>query len=596
MAGLGVLLIILGCATYLYLKGTTVKSFAAVIITICASAIAFTYFEVLANVFISRGYNSRYPTLTPWVQPLAFVSLFVLTFAILRTIASRLTRQPVDLGPLPERIGRIVCGIFLGLLLSGLLLTVLAMAPLPNKYPYQRFDSTRPDPEKPRKVLFNVDGFATACFSVISNGSFSGKKSFASLHPDFPDQAFLNRHNVSADISIVTGSQAIEVPRKKNAAWYAPEGLKSSTGKPLPPRTGHTLTIVRVEIKKSALRESGKFTLSQLRLICKQKHDAENPLVGNSRNIYPLGYVKTANLLQLKNLDDKIELQAADFEGPVRAIDFAFYVPNDFQPVLLEFKQNGIARVPPPVSGEQAPPPAPFVQMSNCGRNSADLNPVTSADVYGVELATGTRLLEGLTLEISDPNHWRSSQTSRSIKPAQFEGEQINCVRAELKVVEPPKDPQTSSKKAAKKDKKVFSQMLKPRHGYELLSLRCNKPPTGKPIRAQQLPVLVELSGPIHRPVGVIASGKVAGQTVYEVDYCSLAAEQVPDGLVFDTDGLVATPFPNTVWLTEKADSIREFYTLYLVRSDRKAIIIGVRPGDSQTTAGFKKYEGFLVK
>jgi len=154
MAGLVVMLIILGCAAYQYLKGTLVKSFAMIIVTICASVVAFGYFELLADVFVSRSDNSRFASVIPWAQPLSFVLLFVLAFAILQTIVTQLLSKPVDLGFLPERIGRVVCGVFLGLILSGLLLTTLAMAPLPNKYPYQRFDADRPLAEKAQQRIF----------------------------------------------------------------------------------------------------------------------------------------------------------------------------------------------------------------------------------------------------------------------------------------------------------------------------------------------------------------------------------------------------------------------------------------------------------
>ena len=187
MGSLLVVLIILGCVAYQYLKGTLVKSFVVVITSICASVVAFGYFELLANVFISCE------IFVLWAYPLSFALLFILAFAVLQTIAAQLTRRPIDLGLLPERIGRVVCGIFLGLIVSGLLLTAAAMAPIPAKYPYQRFDETSPDPENPGKVLLNADGFATGWFSIVSSGSFSGKRSFATLHPAFLDQLFLNR-------------------------------------------------------------------------------------------------------------------------------------------------------------------------------------------------------------------------------------------------------------------------------------------------------------------------------------------------------------------------------------------------------------------
>ena len=91
MASLLVILVILGCAVYQYLKGTLVKSFAAVITAVCASIVAFGYFELLANVFINRE------LIVSWAQPLCFVLLFVLAFAILQTIAVQLVRPPIEL-------------------------------------------------------------------------------------------------------------------------------------------------------------------------------------------------------------------------------------------------------------------------------------------------------------------------------------------------------------------------------------------------------------------------------------------------------------------------------------------------------------------
>jgi len=371
IANLFVGLIILGCAAYLYLKGTLVKSFAMVINVICASVAAFGYFEILANVLIGRSDIAEYSSLASWAQPLSLFLLFILAFAILQTITLQLTRRPVDLGFLPERVGRVLCGILSGLLISGLLLTALAMAPLPNKYPYQRFDENRPDAKKPNKVLFNADGFAAGWFSIISRGSFKGQRSFATLHPSLPDQAFLNRYRDG--VPIVTSSEAIEVPRK-NAAWTIPAGLRNAEdpNEQIEPQSGYNLIIVRVGIKRKAAKDAGTFTLSQLRLICKQKGSAENPFTGNGINIYPLGYLKTANQMHRKQLNEEIRI--ADFKDNAEWMDFVFEVPNDFSPVLVEFKQNNIAQVPPLVSAEQVPPVVSLTEPSKSEKAPADTN------------------------------------------------------------------------------------------------------------------------------------------------------------------------------------------------------------------------------
>jgi hypothetical protein len=371
MGGLLVVLIILGCVAYQYLKGTFVKSFAIIIISICAGVAAFGYFEFLANILVSRE------ILVLWAQPLSFALLFILTFAILQTIAAQLTRRSVDLGFLPEHIGRVVCGIFLGLIVSGFLLTAAAMAPISARYPYQRFNETNPDPENPNKVLLNADGFATGWFSIISSGSFSGKRSFAALHPAFLDQLFLNRHEIDNRVSIITSSDAIEIPKK--AVWPAPEGLKDSNEKLVLSKSGHSLTIVRVGITTKAIKEDGTFTPSQLRVICKQKSDDKNPLAGKGKNIYPAGYLKTADQLQTKKLTDHIEIERSDFDGGVKEIDFVFYVPDGFVPVLVEFKQNSINQLPPPVTADQAPPAAPFTAMPERAKDTAENAPKDTA-------------------------------------------------------------------------------------------------------------------------------------------------------------------------------------------------------------------------
>lgn len=588
MASAAVILIILGCAAYQYLKGTVVKAFATLIAAVCANVAAFAYFELLANVLISRG------KLIPWAQPLAFAVLFIVTFAVLQTIASQLARRPAELGLIPERVGRVLCGIILGLLVSGVLLTAVAMTPIPTKYPYQRFDAARPNADTPAKALFNADGFATGWFGILSTGSFSGKNSFAIVHPDFIDQLSLNRHSASDGVSIITTSEPIQVP-KKNAVWPAPDDLRDSDGRPAPQKSGHNITIARIGILKTAIKDAGTFTLSQIRLVAKPKSDAKDKFAGKGVNVYPIGYLKTANQLTVKQLNDKIEIDRGDFAGKVRWIDFAFQVPSGFVPVLAEFKLNSIAELPAPVTYDNAPPAEPFIQMSECATDIAQLQPVTSAKIHGIELATLSKLLSGCELDVSDPNQWRELQTQRSQKPALFDEGRITYVRAEL-ILQKPAGEDEASERSSRRKASSFSRMLKPLDGYRLLSLKCNEPSTGLAIRADQLPTLVELSGLIHKPVGVIAAAKSGDQIIYEVDYCGLMADDTTEGLSIAEDTSVADPFPDTVWLTAQAQSISEFYVLYLVKTGKRAVITAVKPADVQTAATFKENEGFAIK
>lgn len=376
MGSLVVVIIILGCGAYQYFKGTIFKAVSAIIITICASAVAFGYFEMLAAFFTKEGSAGKYPAIVPYAQPLCFALLFIVTFAVLQTAAMQLTRLPVDFGLMPERIGRLILGVLLGLILSGLLLTGLAMAPLPNKYPYQRFEGTSPSAQSPNRVLLNADGFVSGWFGLLSKGSFRAirePRSFATLHPAFIDQLFLNRQNDSPDIPLITSAQSIEVPNK-NGAWYAPAaGIKDADGKPIAAQAGHALVVVRMGILKNTIKDSGRFTLGQLRLICKQKDVSGDPLAGKGRNVYPIGYFSAPDRITTKRLTEPITIDRSDYVGQDtrRYVDYVFNVPNDYVPVLLEFKGNCIVDLPRIVSAEQAPPPAPFVERAKTEPDAA---------------------------------------------------------------------------------------------------------------------------------------------------------------------------------------------------------------------------------
>ena len=377
MASLAVVLIILGCSALMYFKGTVVKAIGMIIIAIFSSVVAFGYFEVLSNVIISRGNEGSLLSLVPWAQALCFSLLFIVTFGLLQTAATFLARHRVDLGFLPEIIGRIVCGIILGFIISGILLTALQMVPLDLSYPYQRFDPSSLDPDNPSGVLLNADGFATGLFGIISNGSFSGKNSFKTIHPNYLDQLFMNR--LIGKTSNVSGaSPAIEVP--KPAVWPASQAVKEQVDKfvselrtrggkvayepggksvPIPISTegSYNPTIVRVGIKKRAIyREAkvngGAFTPSQLRLICTRS-------TGEAVNAYPMGYLKAKDEMEIS---PEINIAIGDIEGKARYIDFVFCVPSGYEPALVEFKLNSIVEIPTEaiVSPDQAPAVSPF--------------------------------------------------------------------------------------------------------------------------------------------------------------------------------------------------------------------------------------------
>jgi hypothetical protein len=188
MINILVLLIIAGCAIAVFYKLNVTSALTAVIAAVCTVMVAFNFVESAASI---AGF------LGGWSKTFCFLLLSVLPFGLLLSAIKYLVKNPVNLDLLTERIGRVIFGLILGVFLSGFLLVACAMSPLPAKYPYNRFD--RADQSSPNKLILNVDGFVTGLFTTLSDGSFSGGKSF---DRNYLDKLYKDRLNQSADSQV----------------------------------------------------------------------------------------------------------------------------------------------------------------------------------------------------------------------------------------------------------------------------------------------------------------------------------------------------------------------------------------------------------
>ncbi|UCD48580.1 MAG: hypothetical protein JSW27_13720 [Phycisphaerales bacterium] len=369
MVSLVMLAIIAGCAVALYLKGTFIQGLTLVFNALLAGFVAFAFYEMMGGLLVKYAAG-----IALWAQMICFLLLFLLALAVLQTVTMQLGKEKTDLGEWPERVGRVVSGIILGYLTTGYLLTALALAPLPNNLPYARFPERSPDPTKPNKPMLSPDGFVTGLFETVSKGSFAAigtPKSFAVLHADFLNQLYLNRHPVAQDVPLMTSAAALSIPTKAGV-WEAPATLRDSDGQAVTARSGETLMLVRVGIKKRALKDAGKFTLSQLRLICAAKGSGADALAGQGQAVYPIGYIGSGGRLEKKSLTELITIQASQVPDTSQEIDFAFYVPTGLTPALIGFKGNNLEKVSAPVSGEDIPSPVFFGGSSPASENRGE--------------------------------------------------------------------------------------------------------------------------------------------------------------------------------------------------------------------------------
>ena len=355
MISIVMLAIMAGCAIYLFLKGTLAQGIAMIFNALLAGFAAFGFYEMLTEYLIKYS-----PGVAVWAPMICFLLLFVLVFAILQAGTMQISKEKIDLGKLPEQIGRPVAGVILGYVVTGHLLVAAAMAPIPSEYPYPRFDDRNPNPANPTKPLLSPDGFAAGLFGTVSTGSFSPigePKSFAMMHAGFIDQLYLNRLK-GKDVSLMTATEAFRTPGK-DGVWEAPENLRDSEGKPVSSQAGKNLMLVRVEFRQAAMKDASKFTLSQFRLVCGPKTTA-GPLAAKGEAVYPAGYIGAGGRLETKALGEIISIDPAKVPSEGVTMDLAFHVPTSLTPVLIEFKRNNVARVSAVASAEDAPQPIPF--------------------------------------------------------------------------------------------------------------------------------------------------------------------------------------------------------------------------------------------
>ena len=337
LATLLVLVITVLCVAHFYLKSSAITSFATLISAILGLILAFNYYEILANMLISRGHGEK------WAQPGCFILLFMVGVAVTRLLADFLT-GPINFGNPIKYASAIICGVFVGLIISGAILIAIAMAPTNPKWPYPRFGAegravTPASLNNPKKALLNVDSLAAGIFGWVSKGSLSSGKSFSVYHADFINQIHLNSLGASNQILSIAAKEAVTIPKN---------GVRMLSDNRVAVRTG----IRGKEIADGGAMNEGKilFTLSQIRLICKPKAQS-NDLSGTAQAYYPHAYnIAGQPAEDASDLGATIPFSRQDLKKLTAWIDVLFKVGPSMTPVLLEFKQNTVVSLPKAVA------------------------------------------------------------------------------------------------------------------------------------------------------------------------------------------------------------------------------------------------------
>ncbi|MHC5144415.1 MAG: hypothetical protein ACYSOX_02145, partial [Planctomycetota bacterium] len=119
-----VILVLLLTLAFFYLKCSMMQSLMTLWSAVLTTIVAFSYYEWVANLFISRGYAPNFALCG------SFTVLFVVIFASLRALSELLITTPVDLGNVVKLPVALVCGLLTGIIFSGNLLVALGLLPL----------------------------------------------------------------------------------------------------------------------------------------------------------------------------------------------------------------------------------------------------------------------------------------------------------------------------------------------------------------------------------------------------------------------------------------------------------------------------------
>ena len=212
MALVIVILVLLLTLAFFYLKCSMMQSLLTLWSAILSTIIAFSSYEFMAELFISRSFG------LDWALLSCFTLIFVVIFAVLYSFSDFLIGIDINLGNVVKLPAALVCGFLTGLIISGNLLVALGLLPMHGKVFYSRFDQA-PDATvaagNPKAPALGTDGLVIGLYNRISAGSMSSGKSFGVFHADYLSQIHLNKLKTKDDVLSVCSRDALTLPQDK---------------------------------------------------------------------------------------------------------------------------------------------------------------------------------------------------------------------------------------------------------------------------------------------------------------------------------------------------------------------------------------------
>ncbi len=341
------------------------SSLLMLVLTLSCTAFAFGMHEWVAYNWISK-WRPQY------AYAISLAACFGVPLIVLRLLFDRFIRRAPLLPAIVDRVGGGICAVITAFTLSGVLAIALQMIP----FEYGLFGFSRIPPvieedsdnitlkitppkldRKQQELWLSPDRFAVGMASLLSDGIFSGERSFVADNPDYvsvvgwvnstrEDVARFSQKNGIRVIESGTVSEIYEYKKPLSRRG----GQTSAEWTPIQPKAQHRFVVVRVGFDRDAVKDQWQrvtFTLRQFRVVGQRKHRSDKEqyhaiALNSGDEQFPERHVayRTTRHGAWPIVDDVLWPKSEFDNGN---IEIVFELPEDFQPEYIAFRHGAYA-------------------------------------------------------------------------------------------------------------------------------------------------------------------------------------------------------------------------------------------------------------
>lgn len=333
--------------------------------TLASVALALGFYEPLNDLLSGQlGIPSGYS------EPASIMILFLVGFAVLRTLADNYLRRPVQIHPYIDLGGGILCGFVVAQLTMGIMVISLLLLPLGGTVlQFSRYaraedrDDTNPYRAafERRSLWLRSDEMTVGLFNLMSSGSLSSATPLSRVYPNFLDAIYYSTNTVQAESSPspprskrsdgfkdgiaveewwvetgpVEGRYRAGIPTERDR--QPPYKLETYT-----PQPGNKLLAVRLLLRPSSadkqkLVTAHLFRPTMIRLVGRtgEEPDQHVPVIIGGAD------PRIEGARRIVDLDNNFQIPASE---DVR-VDAIFEVPEEFQPEFVEYRRHARASI-----------------------------------------------------------------------------------------------------------------------------------------------------------------------------------------------------------------------------------------------------------